>query len=662
MIHTDFAAWFAIIPTVLCFIVVALLPGFLVIVAARLPWFVAVAAAAPITVAIAAGGAIVVEMFGLPWNAWTFCGITLVAVLIAAVVGYFLRPIVPPWSAIRRRFQWATVGVLVAFPIAVVPFIAGIRVPDRPVQTWDGVFHLNAVQHILASGRGSSLTLGEVFTPGATVAYYPAGWHDLVSIVATPASVPLAANAASVVIAGLIWPIGLAFLTSVIFPNAYRLTLIAPILGSCFVAFPSRMLTYGTLWPNALATALLPSILALLLWGMRSRIPRNTRTVVLVVFFVALAGGCLAHPTALFAMTFLSIPLFIARAYPWFKRTWNRGRRAAALLAAVAGPILFVALIVVLLKVPGIADTASYPRGETSSHAQAVGEALFDSQLGTTGYGTPGAAWLLGGLTIVGLAVTLRLPGRRWLAFSYAISVGLYVLAMGGPNPLRRIVGFWYTDPVRLGGLVPLFGTVIASYGAYWVCSWLVLALRRRRLSRHSARLISWASAFTIAVIAIGLGTEGYRFAPREAESHRDYTLPLQLSWGLLSAGEIAMIDRVGEVLPPNSITLGNPFNGSAYLFSMSDRSVVFPHLTGTWSADENYLMTHFNELNSNPRVCALLNKHGVHYFYDDSRIYFKGNAQEVRFSKLSAKGLGSGLTEIDHGGTARLYRITACG
>ncbi|MCL1898645.1 MAG: hypothetical protein FWG16_07500, partial [Micrococcales bacterium] len=65
-----------------------------------------------------------------------------------------------------------------------------------------------------------------------------------------------------------------------------------------------------------------------------------------------------------------------------------------------------------------------------------------------------------------------------------------------------------------------------------------------------------------------------------------------------------------------------------------------------------------FSEIDTNPEVCAVIKRLKVSYFYDDPMRYFNVDA----FASMT-KGLdlASGFELVDAGGSAAVYRITAC-
>src|SRR5690606_23851609 len=69
-------------------------------------------------------------------------------------------------------------GVLMARTV-----IRALGAPDALSQTFDNIFHQNAVRYILDGASPSSLDLLSLTATPGDPTFYPAAWHDTVSLV-----------------------------------------------------------------------------------------------------------------------------------------------------------------------------------------------------------------------------------------------------------------------------------------------------------------------------------------------------------------------------------------------------------------------------------------------------------------------------------------------
>ena len=96
--------------------------------------------------------------------------------------------------------------------------------PDAFSQTFDNIFHLNAVRWILDTGNASSLQFA-MTSGGARFNYYPVAWHDVISLALQIAgrADPVAGTNAMILVAGaLVWPAGCLLLICTLLPAQPR--------------------------------------------------------------------------------------------------------------------------------------------------------------------------------------------------------------------------------------------------------------------------------------------------------------------------------------------------------------------------------------------------------------------------------------------------------
>src|SRR5690606_5761584 len=94
---------------------------------------------------------------------------------------------------------------------------------------------------------------------------YPAAWHDLVSLLVSVGGggIPVSVNVINIVVAAVVWPLGCLYLARTVWGNRPAVVLSAAVLSAGFGAFPISLLDFGVLYPNFLAVALLPLVLAI---------------------------------------------------------------------------------------------------------------------------------------------------------------------------------------------------------------------------------------------------------------------------------------------------------------------------------------------------------------------------------------------------------------
>ncbi len=133
---------------------------------------------------------------------------------------------------------------------------------------------------------------------------------------------------------------------------------------------------------------------------------------------------------------------------------------------------------------------------------------------------------------------------------------------------------------------------------------------------------------------------------------------------GMATAGEIAMLRRMQLLIPGDAVVLGDPIAGAAYSEVIGQHTAVFPQLTMTGGDDhwQEILAKRFNEIATSPDVCEAIRALGVTYYYEDEDGWYYDFLRSSRYPGLYNVDTSTGFELVDQGGTAKLYKITACG
>ena len=206
--------WISVTPQILTAALLLLLPGgLLAFLGFRLRGLAAVAVSPVLSISLISVSAVAADLAGVPWSLLPVAVLTVLATLVAlALRVLLLRGREQP---VRTRGGWPVAAAEAAAVLAAA-LLVGRRLifvfgsPENFSQTFDNIFHLNAVQYIADTASASSLTIGQM----TGIGFYPAGWHGLVSLVHSLAAspIPVSVNAVNLVIGALVWPLGCIFL------------------------------------------------------------------------------------------------------------------------------------------------------------------------------------------------------------------------------------------------------------------------------------------------------------------------------------------------------------------------------------------------------------------------------------------------------------------
>jgi hypothetical protein len=550
----------------------------------------------------------------------------------------------------------------VAIPAAIIAvrFARAFGAPSAVSQTFDNIFHLNAVRYILDTGDGSSLTMGNLTE--ASQAFYPAAWHNVVSLVvqATGTSIPEAINFTNIVVASLIWPLGLIFLVTRIMGNRMLPVLITGALAAGTSAFPYLMVDYGVLFPNLLSVAILPATLgaSIQILGFTRNPEPASVWLGIGLMAASLPGLALSHPSTVLALVAFTTPVVFMKLYNAYRESsvhkTNVTRREFRLWLFLTGAYVVTGLAA-WWKLRPDASASTWPPRQTAG--QAIGEVLTSAPMGLT------PAWIIFGFTVVGVFLLIGDRERIWILGMFLAGLFLFIMVSSwAPGGFRTFwTGIWYNDSNRLAALLPTVTIPVAVVGAERLIRWA--AAKAARLAAHrisvAARFNAAANAAAAAALVLiaaflvqggSLGLTQDKLAARYALG--DTSL-------LVSANEYELLERLPTHVPEGETVLGNPWTGASLVYALADRPTVTPHIFGKRTADEQLVLRHWEDAAYNPVICPAVQRLRAYWALDFG-------ALEVHRASHPLMGLtrpetARGVELVDQEGGAALYKLSVC-
>ena len=640
-------------------------PGGAVVFVARARASVAAAMAGPLSVLLIAGGAVALALVGIPFSAGSVLALCLAPVLVAAVVAVVRRRDTLDRLRAASRHLPAVVALVVAASVMAAVALPGFAPWGMPNQTYDGVFHANAVESILASGDASSLDLYSLnHIGGDGLEFYPAAWHGIVAAIASlsGASVPVAEAAAWLAIGVVCWTPGIMALTVTLFggrTSRRTLLVLSAVLSSSYLLFPYLLLAWGTIWPTGLAYALLPAGMTIAVRLLR---PGGFRAADIVAAVLWLGAAGFAHPRSLIGFALLVAPLALVAAARIVAAGWRRRRTlTATLLGVLLAAVLLIAAAAFwyLYTNYGLADRPLSDRlngGPATARVDlvtALGQVLTLSPLLPPTETAAAPQFLLAALGIAAVVVLLRRGPHRWVAVSLLLVVVFYTLAAGSNGDIAKaLTAAWYKDKYRLISLLPVLLAPVTAYAG----AVLLQAARARGIRPFRIAAGAVAAVLLAVVLTPGLG------AAREA-SATSYAVAEPGGDVLLDTDDRAVLEDVDDVVPEGERVVGDPWNGAILTWVLGDREPLFPHLTGVWGADRDLVAARLDLAATDPAVCEALDRLDVHYLYHSTSALWGGDdVQAAPFAALDRAASAEGFEPVLQEGTAALYEITACG
>ena len=698
------AMWSALLHPLLIAAALLYAPGGLIAIAARLPVRVVVALAPALSVAVIAGTGLLAPGLGLAWGVSVVAGATAIIVLAAIAVRAAHRltgilisrraravaqdarddgapsdpdgavpseepapqesagPSPAPasiggrvarcWAAARGPAAGLCLWIVsAALMLAICAQF--INAPNAFSQTYDAVYHLNAVRWILDTGNASSLSFDMVISRGAV---YPLGWHTLVALtmrLSGITSIPLASNAVMCAVAGLTWTSGVITLTSALTVGRRAGRIATAVLASAAPAFPLLGLFWGILYPVFLATAMLPGVfLTAATAGARGMtLPR--RAVLWLMAGAGCVGLALAHPSIIVIALIAGVSAAMTHSLSLaVSAVAERHHVRRAVLACVLTALLAGASWSAAPALRASKSVSQWP--PYTSVVGGIGEAV------TSAPELTAIVWPLALLTVIGYLSAWRRQSTRWVALTHTVVCGLYVVDVSQKvSPLRySLTGFWYSDAYRPGGFMMVTALPLAGIGA---CALADAAGRALPRAVRAATTVPWLrAALTILVIA----ALAWQSTGSAAMSHNvekfGLTFLVTDDSQSLTADELAVVNRLPDLLGPDDVVLADPWRGGSLAYGLTGVTTLPRHLSsyGSTSPALTVLENSLDEVGDNPEVCPAIEELGVDYVLD-----FKGR---TILDGPEAPGLSDiqprdGFRTVLRIGDATLYRITAC-
>jgi hypothetical protein len=666
-------SWLDAVPVALLAAGWLFVPGLLVTYGYGLRSFAAWGLAPVVTVAVVASTAVVAGKLGVSWSVSLVVIVALVVAVVVAALLFLLRRRWPAQPPDPRRVTLAgALGLVPAVLLGAVTFIHGIVHADALSQTYDAVLHYNAVAAILDTHNASSLTIGSLDIPGEPGSFYPAAWHDLTSLLVMTGGfgIPGSVNMISGVIGIVVWPVSCLLLVRQVIGRSAAGLAITGVISVAFTAYPWSLLSFGVLWPNLLGMSLAPAVLALVVsvtgLAKDDAIGRGRAWAMLPVALVATG---FAHPNVVFTVIVLSlVPVGIAIGRRVL-RLRAAGRLPRGLVEAAVAVVVFLAVWYWSATTPALATVRSFYWPPIETPARAVGEVLFMS---TTGYS---ALWLLGLLVLGGLLLCRRYARLRWLVAGFAVTGLLFVIAAAINTPSTwKFTGYWYNDPYRLAAMLPITAVPIAVSALMYLGrrasefagarGWLTGGDEGNGLFRL-VRARSFAASTLVITLLLGILTGGFYASKHVTVLGNTYTLPgSQKALEMVDPAEQAFFAAIKTNIPPDEMVANNPWDGSALLWALADRRVLFPHLDMTTTPDQQYLAKHLNKAATDPKVCQAANRLHVGFLLIGDSKFWPWDGRSKLYPGLNDPGPNNPSFQLvaSSGRHLKLYQLTACG
>lgn len=541
------------------------------------------------------------------------------------------------------RIEWLLIGwgLIVALGVFFVMYISALPSIDSFNTEFDNLSHIRRIKYYLETGIYTPF-LGDYYLPSTenqnpfyasgAASFYPSVWHQIGALIASIFHTGAATGEhfANMVFAAGVFPVSMYGWLRQIFHDRYILRALGGVVCMVCVAYPWKLLSWGPLFPNVAAYALVPFVVVSVLMLVRPR-EEFSRGVAGASFVCGAVALVASQPNAVFSAGVLALfPLGytiyqvvletrltrFARLNTSeselgdFKRRAVKFARGMVLVYALA----VLALWVFCYKAGPLQNVVQFNWAAQMGRGDALYALLF------AGYTTGGYQIVLSLLIIIGVVRTWYLRTYRSYALTYVLTCLMFVSTAAFNEGFLKhfLTGFWYTDSFRIAALCALAGMPLALLGIDGVIQLLRAGMHAIRVKfqggvdgRHScdskravqeSYSVSYAVLGALLCVLIIVPFSGdFHQVDRvswrdgihrsmnngffsEVRSMKDI---YSFSNTVLDADEAKFVDKVEDVVGPDEVVANIPDDGSVFAPFVDDLNVYYRDLTGYGNKDE---------------------------------------------------------------------------
>lgn len=628
---------------------------------------------------VATAASLIFNPLGIFWNLQNYLIFNLVSIILCFLIGKILRMEQKNSGIPRGDYTPVALGKTAVIAATVLiaagslfywlPTVWYIPV-ELPPQQNDSTFHLASLMTIVQSGDASPLTaFSSMYGLGNVKITYPAVWHQFAALFATEETVVLAAKSMQLTMAAL-WLINLNLLANVVLPRLWGAGLIAVSVAQIIPVFPVYYHVIIPLWPNAIGISMLPGMLAGLLTVFRNIKYRNreekanfkTFFMQVSVVFLGVLGLTATYPTATFSFLALLSGGGIIAIFRVAKTDWDRKVK----LGMLGGLLLFILGLGVFLTKSGSVNWL-FGRPVDTEWDNLVFKAMALLTLSPSGGGgVVYKAWLIlwGVASLIGVVLLWRNQYTKWISISWGF---LLLLVIGSLVPLpgvTKLTALWYYGSYRLMPVLAILTIVTTTVTTAGLIRALAAAYKRitqKCLKAAGYKFLVVGLSFCIIVCSGALSWD-----MRVARARDLYKPLLGQNVFMADSEEMKMIFRTKNTLTEDKLLLGEASTGAALVYIVSGHPVAYKQVTfgsiENADRDSAYLAKYFERYQIDRRICEIVNRYNIGYFYVDRSQPFNSKDQKERAEGLFGVLLApQDFKLIDRGGLAEIYRFTGC-
>ncbi len=472
-------------------------------------------------------------------------------------------------------FDVATPVFYIAIATLLCVFIFVLALPEAGAiaTRHDNITHLNLARSFLDSGKWSSLHPSTFLAsppyaqsiakePG----FYPSAWTCLVVLASlvSGSDLMVCVNAVVTVSASVVFPLGMYAFMRVLLPSRRRTVLMGGIAMMGFVNWPWSYIFTGPLYPNQLGIALQVGAMATLMALIERK--ELAKHVPSFAAFSLISFGALAltHPTTLFSA-------YVFMAWYGVHVIWNstQGWRRIGIVGGYACAV--VLFWILCYQLPMLSSVIGYTEIECVGFIEAI-TGLFSIQ-----YADTNIQFGMILCVILGCVALFRQKKRRWFLLPvFFFFLGYLATRMDVWFAKHWLSALWYSDKRRMIVNMSLYLIPIVAIGLNAFLPHSISSGQQPRW--YKARRVAFAVLVTsiyLPCLPMPLMEQPFELPLGQAAN----LVRERYKEDIFSSEEIDFVKRALEVIPPDSLLINSPNDGSVWAYGVTGANTYYRNI-----------------------------------------------------------------------------------
>ena len=468
----------------------------------------------------------------------------------------------------------ASLYVLVAMTVCVFVFVLALPQANSFAPRADNITHLNLTRAFLDSGKWSSLHTNTFLTSpqnersvAGEGGFYPCAWNCVVVLTCLLGHVDLmlALNAVVALSCSVMFSLGMYAFLRTLLPHHRRAIVLGVVAITGFANWPWHYLYTGPLYPNQFGISLQFSALALILLFAEHKSPRSVVPQLItcgIVSFVALA---LAHPTTIFSVYVFMAFYGAHRICGLLGRSWRLVAVLSAYALAVVGVWIFCYQLPMLHSVIGYVEIEQIPPLEAAQDLLAMQFVFTNPQVG------------ISALAILGIIIVAKQPERRWLLCPVAFFALGYVASRADWWTIKHwVAALWYTDRRRMAINMVLYLMPIVALSLDALLPGTQSNASKMATPRAMGARIGACAALLVLIYVPIIPNPITRTTMSSPLNTAALLMRERYRERIYSPEEVDFVNRAMELIPPNSLVINSPGDGSMWAYGVNDLNTFY--------------------------------------------------------------------------------------